>query len=115
MKWNSFVRHKINKTNGIDDNNVVNLDAFRKEKYTLNIRVGGYYANLEMGVYLHVVGITEPMHTKEADQHFIVEDHFGNIVTFRIDDPPPGFVVSNTNEFAAAAMGIPDPDDPQVS
>ena len=105
----------MNKTNGIDDNNVVDLDAFRKEKYTLNICVGGYYANLEMGVYLHVVGITEPMHTKDADQHFIVEDHFGNIVTFRIDDPPPDFVVSNMEEFASAAMGIPDPDDPQVS
>jgi len=105
----------MNKTNGIDDNNVVDLDAFRKEKYTLNIRVGGYYANLEMGVYLHVVGVTSPMHTKDAEQHFIVEDHFGNLVTFRIDDPPPGFVVSNMNEFAAAAMGIPDPDDPQVS
>ena len=104
----------MNKTNGIDDN-VVDLDAFRKEKYTLNICVGGYYANLEMGVYLHVVGITEPMHTKDADQHFIVEDHFGNLVTFSIDDPPPGFVVSNMNEFAAAAMGIPDSDDPQVS
>ena len=105
----------MNKTNGIDDNNVVDLNAFRKEKYTLNIRVGGYYANLEMGVYLHVVGITEPMHTKDADQHFIVEDHFGNIVTFRHDDPPPGFVTSFQEEFAAAAMGIPDPDDPQVS
>ena len=105
----------MNKTNGIDDNNVVDLDAFRKEKYTLNICVGGYYANLEMGVYLHVVGVTSPMHTKDAEQHFIVEDHFGNLVTFRIDDPPPGFVVSNMEEFAAAAMGIPDPDDPQVS
>jgi hypothetical protein len=105
----------MNKTNGIDDNNVVDLDAFRKEKYTLNICVGGYYANLEMGVYLHVVGVTSPMHTKDAEQHFIVEDHFGNLVTFRIDDPPPDFVVSNMEEFAAAAMGIPDPDDPQVS
>ena len=104
----------MNKTNGIDDK-IVDLDAFRKEKYTLNICVGGYYANLELGVYLHVVGITDPMHTKNAEQHFIVEDHFGNLVTFRIDDPPPGFVVSNLNEFAAAAMGIPDPDDPQVS
>ena len=105
----------MNKTNGIDDNKIVDLDAFRKEKYTLKVRVGGYYANLERGIYLHVVGITEPMHTKNADQHFIVEDHFGNLVTFSIDDPPPGFVVSNMNEFAAAAMGIPDPDDPQVS
>ena len=105
----------MNKTNGIEDNKVVDLDAFRKEKYTLKVRVGGYYANLERGIYLHVVGITEPMHTKNAEQHFIVEDHFGNLVTFSIDDPPPGFVVSNMNEFAAAAMGIPDPDDPQVS
>ena len=105
----------MNKTSGIEDNKIVDLNTFRKEKYTLNICVGGYYANLELGVYLHVVGITEPMHTKDADQHFIVEDHFGNIVTFRIDDPPPDFVVSSMNEFAAAAMGIPDPDDPQVS
>ena len=105
----------MNKTSGIEDNKIVDLDTFRKEKYTLNIRVGGYYANLEMGVYLHVVGMTEPMHTRNAEQHFIVEDHFGNIVTFRHDDPPPGFVTSFQEEFAAAAMGIPDPDDPQVS
>ena len=105
----------MNKTNGIEDNKVVDLDAFRKEKYTLKICIDGYYANLEMGVYLHCVGVSEPMHTKNAEQHFIVEDHFGNLVTFRVDDPPPGFVVSDMNEFAAAAMGIPDPDDPQVS
>ena len=105
----------MNKTNGIEDNKVVDLDAFRKEKNTLKVLVGDYYANLEMGVYLHCVGITDPMHTKDAEQHFMVEDHFGNLVTFRIDDPPPGFVVSNLEEFAAAAMGIPDPDDPQVS
>jgi len=35
----------MNKTNGIDDK-LIDLDAFRKEKYTLNIRVCGYYANL---------------------------------------------------------------------
>ena len=105
----------MSKMNGEGSKKVVNLDEFRKQKYTLEIHVGGYYAHLEMGVYLHCVGITEPMHTKDAEQHFVVEDHFGNLVTFRIDDPPPDFVVSNMNEFAAAAMGIPDPDDPQVS
>ena len=104
----------MNKTNGIEDK-IVDLDAFRKEKYTLKVRVGGYYANLERGIYLHVVGITDPMHTKNAEQHFIVEDHFGNLVTFRHDDPPPDFVVSFQEECAAAAMGIPDPDEPQVS
>ena len=104
----------MNKTNGIDDK-IVDLDAFRKEKYTLKVRVGGYYVNLERGIYLHVVGITKPMHTKNAEQHFIVEDHFGNLVTFRHDDPPPDFVVSFQEEFAAAAMGLPVPDDPKVS
>ena len=104
----------MNKTNGIEDK-IVDLDAFRKEKYTLKVRVGGYYANLERGIYLHVVGITDPMHTKNAEQHFIVEDHFGNLVTFRHDDPPPDFVVSFQEEFAAAAMGLPVPDDPKVS
>ena len=59
--------------------------------------------------------MTDPMHTKNAEHHFIVEDHFGNIVTFRHDDPPPDFVVSFQEEFAAAAMGLPDPDDPKVS
>ena len=105
----------MNKTNGIEDNKVVDLDAFRKEKFTLKIHVGGYYANLEMGVYLHVVGITDPMHTKNAEQHFIVEDHFGNLVTFRHDDPPPDFVLSFQEEFAAAAMGLSEPNNPEVS
>ena len=95
-----------------ENDKVVNLDEFRKQKHTLIIRVGGYYANLEMGVYLHVVGITNPMHTKNAETHFVVEDHFGNLVTFRHDDPPPGFVVSSLEEFAAAAMGQ---DPPEVS
>ena len=104
----------MKKKNG-DNDKVVDLNQFRKEKFTLNIRVGGYYANLELGVYLHIVGVTSPMHTKNAECHFIVEDHFGNLVTFRTDDPPPGFVVSCTEEFAAAAMDIPDPESPLVS
>ena len=98
-----------------ENNKIVNLDEFRKQKYTpelLEIHVGGYYANLEMGVYLHAVGVTEPMHTKNAEIHFVVEDHFGNLVTFCQDDPPPGFVVSSLDEFAAAAMGQ---DPPEVS
>ena len=101
----------MSKMSGENDK-VVNLDEFRKQKHTLIIRVGGYYANLEMGVYLHVVGITNPMHTKNAETHFVVEDHFGNLVTFRFDDPPPGFGVSSLEEFAAAAMGQ---DPPEVS
>ena len=104
----------MKKENG-DNDNVVDLNQFRKEKTALNIRVGGYYANLEMGVYLHIVGGTSPMHTKNAECHFIAEDHFGNLVTFRTDDPPPNFIVSLQEEFAAACMAVPDPDDPLVS
>ena len=55
----------MKKKNG-DNDKVVDLDQFRKEKFTLNIRVGGYYANLELGVYLHIVGVTSPMHTKKC-------------------------------------------------
>ena len=104
----------MKKKNGNNDK-IVDLDSFRKEKFTLNVHVDGYYANLEMGVYLHIVGVTSPMHTKNAECHFIVEDHFGNLVTFRTDDPPPGFVDSFKEEFAAAAMDIPDPESPLVS
>tara|TARA_Y100000310_G_scaffold210846_1_gene211496 strand:- start:15 stop:329 length:315 start_codon:yes stop_codon:yes gene_type:complete len=104
----------MKKKNG-DKDKIVDLDLFRKEKFTLNIHVDGYYANLEMGVYLHIVGVTSPMHTKNAECHFIVEDHFGNLVTFRTDDPPPGFVISSMEEFAAACMDIPDPESPLVS
>ena len=99
----------MKKKNG-DNDKVVDLDQFRKEKTALNIRVGGYYAILEMGVYLHIVGVTSPMHTKNAECHFIAEDHFGNLVTFRNDDPPPGFVMSSVQEFAAAAMGQEPPE-----
>ena len=104
----------MKKKNGETDN-IVSLAQFRKDKFALNIRVDGYYANLEMGVYLHVVGITIPMHTKDSECHFIVEDHFGNLVTFRTDDPPPDFVDSSIEEFASAAMNIPEIDDPLLS
>ena len=104
----------MKKKNG-DNDKVVNLDQFRKEKFTLNIRVGGYYANLELGVYLHIVGVTSPMHTKNAECHFIVEDHFGNLVTFRTYDQHPWFVDSFKEEFSAACMDIPDPESPIVS
>ena len=78
-----------------ENNNVVNLDEFRKQKFILKIQVGGYYAHPEMGVHLHCIGKTQPMHTKNNEIHFVVEDHFGNLATFRIDDSPPNFVESN--------------------
>ena len=49
----------MKKKNG-DNDKVVDLNQFRKEKFTLNIRVGGYYANLELGVYLHCLLYTSP-------------------------------------------------------
>ena len=86
----------MNRMSGEKDK-VVDLDQFRKEKNALKIQVERYYAHPEMGVHLHCVGVTTPMHTKNNEVHFIVEDHFGNLVTFRNDDPPPGFVMSNFN------------------
>ena len=96
---------------GEEDKKVVNLDQFRKEKYSLKIKVGEYYKHPEMGVHLHCIGVTIPMHTKNNEVHFIVEDHFGNLATFSIDDPPPGFLYSNMEEFAAACFTVFDSTD----
>ena len=89
---------------------VVDLVEYRKQKYNLVIEVDKYYRHPEMGVHLHCIGKTLPMHTKNNEIHFIVEDHFGNLATFRIDDAPPGFVVSSFTEFKDAAMGIEPPE-----
>ena len=99
----------MKKMNG-ENNNVVDLDEFRRQKFILKIQVGGYYAHPEMGVHLHCIGKTQPMHTKNNEIHFVVEDHFGNLATFRIDDSPPNFVESNMQEFVVAAMGEEPPE-----
>ena len=49
--------------NGEKDN-IINLGEFRKEKFALKIRIGGYYVHPEMGVHLHCVGVTDKMHTR---------------------------------------------------
>ena len=90
------------------NNNIVDLGAFRKDKFALKIKIGGYYAHPEMGVHLLCVGITDKMHTKTNEVHFVGEEHFGNLATFRTDDPPPGFVYSNIQEFAAACVNVAD-------
>ena len=91
--------------------NIVDLGAFREEKFALKIKIGGYYAHPKMGVHLHCVGITDKLLTKNNEVHFIVEDHFGNLATFSIDDPPPGFLYSNMEEFAAACFTVFDSTD----
>ena len=53
----------MNKKSG-DPKKVVNLADFRDEKNALDIKIGGYYAHPELGVHLHCIGITDPMHTK---------------------------------------------------
>ena len=102
-----------------ENDNVVDLGEFRKEKNALKIKIGGYYAHPEMCVHLHCVGLTDKMHTKNNEVHFVVEDHFGNLATFRTDDPPPGFVYSNITEFSAACVkvlaSLPDDPSPEVS
>ena len=85
---------------------VVNLADFRDEKKALNIKIGGYYAHPELGVHLHCIGITEPMHTKGNTVHFVIEDHFGNLATFQTTDAPHGFVYSNKDEFVYALMQV---------
>jgi len=94
---------------------VVRLEEYRKQKYILKMYIGGYYVHPEMGVHLHCIGVTSPMHTKNDEVHFIIEDNFGNLSTFRTDDPPVGFIVSNIAEFAEAWYNGIDPTKPTES
>ena len=52
---------------------------------------------------------------KNDEVHFIVEDNFGNLSTFRTDDPPVGFVSSNIVEFVAAWYNGVDPNNTEAS
>jgi hypothetical protein len=97
------------------EDNVVHLDKYRKQKYILKMYVGGYYVHPELGVHLHCIGMTSPMHTKNDEVHFIIEDNFGSLATFQIDDPPVGFVESNIAEFAQAWFNGTDPNKPVAS
>jgi len=94
---------------------VVRLEEYRKQKYILKMYIGGYYVHPEMGVHLHCIGMTSPMHTKNDEVHFIIEDNFGSLATFQIDDPPVGFVESNIAEFAQAWFNGIDPTKPTES
>ena len=89
-----------------DPKKVVNLADFRDEKNAFDIKIGGYYAHPELGVHLHCIGITDPMHTRGDEVHFVIEDHFGNLATFQTSDAPHGFVYSNKEEFAYALMQV---------
>ena len=113
MRLNFFAKLKVKKVTGED--NVVQLDEYRKQKYILKMYVGGYYVHPEMGVHLHCIGLTSPMHTKNDEVHYIIEDNFGNLSTFQIDDPPVGFVSSNLVEFAEAWYNGIDPNKPVAS
>ena len=97
------------------EDNVVHLNEYRKQKYILKMYIGGYYVHPEMGVHLHCIGATSPIHTKNDEVHFIVEDNFGNLSTFRTDDPPVGFVSSNIVEFVAARYNGVDPNNTEAS
>lgn len=97
------------------EDNVVHLDEYRKQKYILKMYVGGYYVHPQLGVHLHCIGMTSPMHTKNDEVHFIIEDNFGSLATFQIDDPPVGFVESNIAEFAQAWFNGTDPNKPVAS
>ena len=89
-----------------DPKKVVNLAEFRDEKNALDIKLRGYYAHPELGVHLHCIGITDPMHTRGDEVHFVIEDHFGNLATFQSTEAPHGFVYSNKEEFAYALMQV---------
>ena len=71
--------------------NVVDLSFYRKKREeevekinkeyppALTFEVGQYYIMPELGVMIHVVYLTDKLHTQDGHPTYIMEDQFGNI------------------------------------
>lgn len=96
-----------------DNGKIVNLAEFRNKRNSVSeLRVGEYYYSPQYDIHLHVAGISNPLHTREEQPHFIVEDTLGNVSVFPSDEMIEGFVKSTRRAFLATGY---DPTDPQVS
>ena len=71
--------------------NVVDLSFYRKKRDeelekinkeyppALTFEVGQYYIMPELGVMIHVVHLTDKLHTQDGHPTYVMEDQFGNI------------------------------------
>ena len=71
----------------MSQNNVVDLSSYRKEREekkreyppALTFEVGQYYIMPELGVMIHVIFLTDKLHSNDGYPTYIMEDQFGNI------------------------------------
>ena len=78
--------------------NVVDLSFYRKKREeevekinkeyppALTFEVGQYYIMPELGVMIHVVHLTDKLHTQDGHPTFIMEDQFGNIFSEKMEE-----------------------------
>ena len=78
--------------------NVVDLSFYRKKRDeelekinkdyppALTFEVGQYYIMPELGVMIHVVHLTDKLHTQDGHPTFIMEDQFGNIFSEKMEE-----------------------------
>lgn len=94
------------------DDKVVNFMEFRNKRNSVTqLRVGEYYYNPEYDIHLHIAGISNPLHTRLEQPHFIVEDTLGNVSVFPSDEILEGFVYSSRKEFLSRGTLAIDLDD----
>ena len=70
----------------MSQNNVVDLSSYRKEREekkreyppALTFEVGQYYIMPELGVMIHVIFLTDKLHSNDGYPTYIMEDQFGN-------------------------------------
>ena len=78
--------------------NVVDLSFYRKKRdeelekinkhypRSLTFVVGQYYIMPELGVMIHVVHLTDKLHTQDGHPTYVMEDQFGNIFSEKMEE-----------------------------
>ena len=78
----------------MSQNNVVDLSSYRKEREekikeyppALTFEVGQYYIMPELGVMIHVIFLTDKLHSNDGYPTYIMEDQFGNVFSEKMEE-----------------------------
>ena len=78
----------------MSQNNVVDLSSYRKEREekkreyppALTFEVGQYYIMPELGVMIHVIFLTDKLHSNDGYPTYIMEYQFGNVFSERMEE-----------------------------
>ena len=82
----------------MSQNNIIDLSYYRKEREeqdkrikkafppALTFEVGQYYIMPDLGVMIHVIFLTDKLHSNEGHPTYIMEDQFGNVFSEKMEE-----------------------------